>query len=213
MGQPGRAYVLVEGQGDVLAVGNLLARLSSDQGATLAWSTPVRWPNLHLEQGLRRGAEFVRSKRDVRALLVLRDEDDACPRHRGPEMANWLRALGLPFPSAVVLLHPEYEVVFLPCLDLMVGEQLDGRPGLEAGTIWDGATWEARRGVKEWLSRHFPRNRRYKPTLDQLPMTRMLDFDRLRRAEVPCFGTLERAVTFLDGAGKAGDVYPSTRVS
>ena len=127
-------------------------------------------------------------------------------------MANWLRALGLPFPSAVVLLHPEYEVVFLPCLDLMAGEQLGGRSGLDPGTVWDGETWEARRGVKEWLSRHFPRNRRYKPTLDQLPMTRMLDFDRLRRAEVPCFGTLERAVTFLDGAGKAGDVYPSTRV-
>lgn len=127
-------------------------------------------------------------------------------------MANRLRALGLPFPSAVVLLHPEYDVVFLPCLDLMAGEQLGGRPGLDPGAVWDGETWEARRGVKEWLSRHFPRNRRYKPTLDQLPMTRMVDFDRLRRAEVPCFGTLERAVTFLDGARKAGDVYPSTRV-
>ena len=77
MCQFGKAYVLVEGQGDVLAVGNLLARLSADQGATLAWSAPARWPNLHLEHGLRRGAEFVRSKQDVRALLVLRDEDDA----------------------------------------------------------------------------------------------------------------------------------------
>lgn len=68
-------------------------------------------------------------------------------------------------------------------------------------------------GVKEWLSRHFPRNRRYKPTLDQLPMTRMLNFDRLRRAEVPCFGTLERAVTFLDRAGVArGQVAEQTAV-
>ena len=112
------------------------------------------------------------------------------------------------FSSAVVLLHPEYEVVFLPCLDLMAGKLLDGRPGLDAGTVWDGAPWEARRGVKERLSRHFPRNWRYKPTLDQLPMTRMLDFDRLRNAEVPCFGTLERAVTFLSRARNAGDVYP-----
>lgn len=208
MCQFGKAYVLVEGQGDVLAVGNLLARLSADQGATLAWSAPARWPNLHLEHGLRRGAEFVRSKQDVRALLVLRDEDDACPRHRGPEMANWLRALGLPFPSAVVLLHPEYEVVFLPCLDIMAGKPLDGRPGLNAGTAWDGGSWEARRGVKEWLSRNFPRNRRYKPTLDQLPLTRMVDFDRLRHAGVPCFGTLERAVTFLNRSRNAGDVYP-----
>lgn len=208
-GSSGKAHVLVEGQGDVAAVGNLLVRLSADRNATLTWSTPVRWPNLHLEQGLRRGAEFVRAKPDVSALLVLRDEDDACPRYRGPEMAAWLRRLGLPFPSAVVLLHPEYEVVFLPCLDLMAGKLLDGRPGLDAGTVWDGVSWQARRGVKEWLSHHFPRNRRYKPTLDQLPMTRMVDFDRLRRAEVPCFGTLERAVTFLDRARNAGDVYPS----
>lgn len=209
MCQAGKAYVLVEGQGDVLAVGNLLARLSADQGAALSWSTPVRWLNLHVEQGLRKGAEFVRAKQDVRALLVLRDEDDACPRDRAPEMADWLRALRLPFPSAVVLLHPEYEVVFLPCLDRMAGEQLDGRPGLNAGTVWDGATWEARRGIKEWLSRRFPRNRSYKPTLDQLPMTRMVDFEQVRRAEVPCFGTLERAVAFLNRARNAGDVYPA----
>jgi len=207
-GQSERAHVLVEGQGDALAVGNLLVRLSADCNASLTWSTPVRWPNLHLERGLRKGAEFVRAKPDVRALLVLRDEDDACPKRRGPEMADWLRSLGLPFPSAVVLLHPEYEVVFLPCLDYMAGKLLDGRPGLDAGTVWDGASWEARRGVKEWLSRHFPRNRSYKPTLDQLPMTRMVDFDRLRHAGVPCFGTLERAVTFLDRSRNVGDVYP-----
>ena len=136
MCQSGKAYVLVEGQGEVLAVGNLLTRLCADRGATLTWSTPVRWPNLHLERGLRKGAEFVRAKPDVRALLVLRDEDDACPKHRGPKMAYWLRSLGLPFPSAVVLLHPEYEVVFLPCLDLMAGKLLDGRPGLDA---WKGS--------------------------------------------------------------------------
>ena len=204
----GKACVLVEGQGDVLTVGNLLARLSADRGATLPWSIPVRWPNLHLERGVRTGAEFVRAKTNVRALLILRDEDDACPKYRGPEMANWLRRLDLPFPAAVVLLHPEYEVLFLPCLDLMAGRLLDGRPGLNAGTAWDGTSWEARRGLKEWLSRHFPQHRRYKPTLDQLPLTRMLDFDRVRSAEVPCFRTLERAVSFLDLSQDTGEVYP-----
>ena len=207
-GPSGLAYVLVEGQGEVQAVGNLLARLCAATGAALKWSRPVRWPNLHLERGLRTGAEFIRAKPDVRALLVLRDEDDACPKHRGPEMAAWLRRLGLPFPSAVVLLHPEYEVVFLPCLDLMAGKPLDGRPGLATGTEWNGASWEAKRGVKEWLSHRFPRNRRYKPTLDQLPMTRMLDLDRVRNADVPCFGTLERALRFLGRSGNAGRVYP-----
>ena len=83
MSWSGKGYVLVEGHGEVQAAGNLLARLS-----TFPWSTPIRWNNLHLEQGLQRGAEFVRGKSDVRALLVLRDEDDACPKSRGPEMAG-----------------------------------------------------------------------------------------------------------------------------
>ena len=208
MCQLGKAYVLVEGQGDVLAAGNLLSRLTANMGTNLQWSNPVRWPNLHLKEGLQKGAEFVRAKSDVRALLVLRDEDDECPMLRGPEMATWLRQLSLPFPVAVCLLHPEYEVLFLPCLDLMAGKLVDGRPGLHTDTVWDGESWEARRGIKEWLSRHFPSNRSYKPTLDQLPMTRWLDFERLRDAQVPCFGTLERTLTFLSRS-HAGDVYPT----
>ncbi len=203
-----KGYILVEGHGEVQAAGNLVARLSADVGIDLPWSRPIRWPNLHLKDGLVKGANFIRAKRDAGALLVLRDEDDACPRDRGPEMAGCLRQINLPFPSAVVLLHPEYEVLFLPCLDRIAGQSLEGRPGLQDNTVWDGDCWEARRGVKEWLTRHFPPGRSYKPTVDQLPMTRMLDFDRLREADLPCFGTLERAVAFLGQSLETGDVYP-----
>ena len=70
-------------------------------------------------------------------------------------------------------------------------------------------SWEARRGLKEWLTKSFPPNRSYKPTLDQLPMTRMIDFTVLRAAEVPCFQTLERALTFLAAPPDTEAVYPS----
>lgn len=209
MNEARKGYLLVEGHGEVQAAGNLIQRLSADLGVAFPWTKPIRWKNLHQREGFLRGANFVRSKPDVGALLVLRDEDDACPRERGPEMAGWLRALALPFPSAVVLLHPEYEVLFLPCLQRMSGERLDGRSGLELGTVWDGESWEAKRGVKEWLTKHFPPNRSYKPTLDQLPMTRMIDFDLLRDAEVPCFQTLERALAFLDRSLDTSEVYPA----
>jgi hypothetical protein len=90
----------------------------------------------------------------------------------------------------------------------MAGRDLDGRPGLRQGTRWDGANWESRRGVKEWLTDHLPPGRTYKPTLDQLPLTRMIDIDMLHAASVPCFGTLQRALRFLDdNFGEAG-VYP-----
>lgn len=125
-------------------------------------------------------------------------------------MSEWLARLMLPFPAAVVLLHPEYEVLFLPSLHRMAGQRLGSgaaaRPGLNPGTRWEGP-WESRRGIKEWLTAHFPANRTYKPTLDQLLLTRMIEFSDLRQAELPCFGTLERALAFLPH-GVPGSVYP-----
>lgn len=206
----GKGYVLVEGHGELGAVDNLISRLSADLGLPRAWAPAIRWKNLHLQRGCEKGAGFIRTKRDADALLILRDEDDACPKERAPIMAQWLRELQLPFPSALVLLRPEYEVMFLPCLDRMAGKPLgsgaSARPGLRPGTRWEG-DWEGKRGIKEWLSAQFPPNRSYKPTLDQLPLTRLIDLSVLREAHVPCFGTLERALTFLAG-GSAGEVYP-----
>jgi hypothetical protein len=209
----GKGYVLVEGHGELGAVDNLLSRLSADRGLRHIWSPAIRWKNLHLARGVEQGANFIRTKPDTDALLILRDEDDQCPKELAPAIAEWVRDLRLPFPSAVVLFRPEYEVLFLPCLDGMAGKTLGtgatARPGLRPDTHWDGP-WESRRGIKEWLSDHFPPNRIYKPTLDQLPLTRLINFDVLRNADLPCFGTLERALGFL-AEGGAGEVYPRPR--
>jgi hypothetical protein len=203
---------LVEGHGELGAVDNLVQRLSLDLGLRRPWAPAIRWQNLHLKRGIDKGANLIRSKRDAQGLLILRDEDDACPAQRAPVMTNWLQALQLPFPAAVVLLHPEYEVLFLPCLHLMAGRELgsgaSARQGLRSDAHWEGP-WEARRGIKEWLTARFPANRSYKPTLDQLPLTRFVDFPTLRRSGLACFGTLERAVRSLE-FGAPGTVYPPT---
>lgn len=208
---PIKNYILVEGHGELGAADNLVHRLSLDLGFHRQWATAIRWQNLHLDRGLDKGANLIRSKADAQGLLILRDEDDACPAERAPLMANRLRILQLPFPAAVVLLHPEYEVLFLPCLHLMAGKVLGAgtaaRPGLRSDLRWDGP-WEGRRGVKEWLSAQFPPNRSYKPTLDQLPLTRLVDFPTLRLAGLACFGSLEHAIRFLCAPGAAGSVYP-----
>lgn len=207
----GKGYILVEGHGEKGAVDNLISRLSAELGVGKAWAPAIRWKDIHLRRGVEKGANFIRSRPDADALLILRDEDDSCPAQQAPVIAGWLADLRLPFPSAVVLFHPEYEVLFLPCLDRMAGKLLgtgeSAHPGLRPETRWD-EPWESRRGIKEWLSAHFPPNRSYKPTLDQLPLTRLLDFPTLRDADLPCFGTLERALTFL-AKGHTGEVYPS----
>jgi hypothetical protein len=143
---------------------------------------------------------------------VLRDEDDACPRERAPALAAVARTMGAPFPVAIVLLHREYEVLFLPCVEAMAGQPIVGadgqrRPGLVAGARYDG-DWEAKRDVKGWLTAHFPPGRSYKPTVDQLALTRMIDLATLRAADVPCFGTLERALAFLAANFGGSGVYP-----
>lgn len=205
-----KGYILVEGHGEVEAVDNLISRLSLDLGLSRQWAPARRWEKLNLQVGIVRGANVVRAKGDAAGLLILRDEDDACPAQSAPEVATWLRALNLPFPAAIVLFKPEYEVLFLPCLHLMAGQPLGSgagaRPGLQEGARWDGS-WEKRRGIKEWLSANFPPNRSYKPTLDQLPLTRMIDLSVLRQADVACFGTLERALK-ATAEGAPGSVYP-----
>lgn len=212
-----KGYILVEGHGEVKAVANLVNRITKDLPSLpfLPWHPPLRWKNLQNwspsrgKGGLEKGANYIRTMPDVGVLLILRDEDDACPKELAPRSAKRLRDLQLRFPVAYVLLHPEYEVLFLPCLHLMCGALPDGRQGLKPGTAWDRDSWEARRGIKEWLSKAFPAGKAYKPTLDQLPLTQKLDLDILRRAHVPCFGSLERAIEILLAhQGKPGVVYP-----
>lgn len=199
----GLAGVIVEGHGEVKAIDNLLHRLHPGR-----WRAATRWPSLQTEAGRRKAAEAHRN-RGLGALLLLRDDDDGCPKETGPRIAREMEALQLPFPVASVLLRPEYEVLFLPCLERMQGVRIDGRPGLKAGTRWDRPHWEARRDVKGWLSAHMDAGKSYKPSLDQLALTRLIDLEALRDADVPCFGTLERALGFLvDRWGEPGVVYP-----
>lgn len=211
-----KGYILVEGQGEASAAGNLVTRLWQEAGQWEPWAPARRWKNLHLRKGIEDGVRRMGAEPDVGALLILRDEDDACPKERAPEAASWIRQLAPPFPVAIVLLHREYEVLFLPCVARMAGVPIVGadgqrRPGLLPGTRYVG-DWEARRGVKEWLTEHFPRGRAYKPSVDQLPMTRMIDIETLRAANVPCFGSLERALAFLAAAFGATGVYPTALV-
>lgn len=92
----------------------------------------------------------------------------------------------------------------------MLGQGAQRREGIIAGAAWKESSWEVKRGVKEWLSANYPKNRSYKPTVDQLELTRLIDLPTLRSAKVPCFDTLERALGFLwENWGRPAGVYPA----
>jgi hypothetical protein len=169
----------------------------------LHWAEPYRGKNLHQQRGVQKVCEYVRSKENAQAILLLRDEDDGCPKNLAPIAAEWIRSMGLPFPGAVVLAHREFEAFFLPCISKLAGCTLQGPHGIERAGLVLGTTFSGNaeniRGVKEWLSEHMLPGRAYKPTVDQLPLTRMIDLSVLRSSDppLPCFGSLERALKFL----------------
>ncbi len=212
-----RGYLVVEGHGDVLAANNLVNRLWNDLGLpSIHWAQPIRGIGLVGQTGLSKACALVRTKGDAEHLLIIRDEDDRCPKILAPQVAGLLVKEALPFPVAVVLLHREFEALFLPCIHLLAGRNLldergISRPGLRAGTRFSGNP-ESIRGVKEWLGKNFTSGRRYKPTLDQLPLTQMLDFDVLRASGLPCFEKLERALRFLAQHRGQQAVYPTAAV-
>lgn len=208
-----RFYVVVEGHGEPEAILNLLHRLQGDLKLSPAvWGRPIRKVVTNRPRA-EEVAGLVRGRGDAAGLLITRDGDDDCPRDSAPELATWLKGMGLPFPVAVVLFHREYETLFLPCVSAMAGQPLEHhrRPGLVSSAQFDG-DFEAVRDAKGKISSMMPSGRVYKPTTDQLALTQMLDFSMLRTSELPCFGTLERALTFLLSASSSGgQVFPIDR--
>lgn len=209
-----RGYILVEGHGEVTAAPNLITRLWADLSLPhLSWARPIRPRGITSDGGVRRACEQLRAKDDVRAVLILRDDDDGCPQIDGPALADTVRELSLPFPVATVLAYREYESLFLASLPSLAGKNIKDasgmvRPGIAADAVFDGDP-ESIRDAKGWLSRHMPKGRKYKETLDQLPLTRMVDFGIVRNQGLPWFGTLERGLGHLASAapGEVG-VYP-----
>jgi hypothetical protein len=208
-----KGYLIVEGHGEIEAAQKLVQRLWIDLGLTfLPWAMPKRGKALNTQAGVLQACELLRAERDCAAALLLRDEDDECPATRGPETAGWVASAKLSFPVAVVLAHREFEAWFLPCLHLMAGKEI--RPGLRfaEGAVYKGDP-EAKRDVKGLLSKWFPPGKAYKPTLDQLAMTQMIDFPTLRTAGVPSFGTMENALRFLASPPAGSPVYPPPKGS
>lgn len=206
-----RYYVIVEGHGEIGAAHNLVTRLWQDLGLPFAvWAEPIRWKNLTSPEGVRQACDFLRTKTDAAGALLLRDDEDGCPKDDGPEVARWIREANLPFPSAVALFFREYETLFLTSVASLAGQPIGtggtARPGIVAGTT-PPPDPQAIRGAKEWLTARYPQGRAYKPTLDQLALTRLVSFETLRARGLPCFGTLERALGFLPNATPGG-VYP-----
>ena len=216
--------VVAEGHGESAAIRNLVMRLAQADDLVLPFiptTGGVQRKDVKT-RGRIEDACGVAAGRGATALLITRDADNTdvvdehldCPKVRAPEAARWVRDLQLPFPTAVVLFRWEFESMFLAGLPAIVGQPLKGddgleRPGVLTSAAFHGNPDEGPRGAKQWLSRNMPDGVAYKPTTDQLAMTRLLQLDDERLNGLPSFRRLRRGLRFLSAnIGVRGSAYP-----
>lgn len=210
--------IVREGDGEKEALPALVYRLREHLGLDLPYPAskePWRRP-LVTEADLRAVCEQARAIPKCEGLLLTRDADNDdlpeadCPKFRAPEIANWVRALALPFPTAVVLFYKEFETLFLAGAAGMAGREVKDHRGTILATIPADADAhpapETPRDAKGWVrSNLLPP---YKPTLYQTSLTRLLDLDDMERRALPSYRRLVSAVRFLAVNRGAGLVYP-----
>lgn len=189
---------IVEGDGEVDAVPVLLRKILDEADR---WDVVIGQPknahgvgNLGKEEDVERFVRYASSEPDCSAVIVIRDNEDACAMFLARTIASYIRKLGLPIPVAVVCATKEYEAWFLASLESIAGEAI-GRFGLPAELEYAGDV-EGIRGVKGWLTRHMPEGRAYKETEDQAPMTARIDLD-LAKGRSRSFCRLIKAVDEL----------------
>ncbi|WP_380161777.1 hypothetical protein [Kineococcus sp. R86509] len=209
----GELIVTVEGHGEVAAAASLVSRVLKAQGSAAVFPsvpTPVRF-KIDAPGQLETACEYARSKRPA-GLLITSDWEDGEPCHDAPRLAARIRGLDLPFPAAIVLFFREYETLAISVADKLSGKELQvakTRPVTlaDAKPLPDP---EVPRDAKGWVGKNLMGGRSYKPTLHQLPLTRLMQPADLRAADLPSFRRLERALNHLVRHAQAGTsgVYP-----
>lgn len=171
---------IVEGQGEVHAVPNLLHRIvaAAAPDALLRVSAPIRVKAssfLQDDEYFRRhvllaGAKAAQSQGHV---LILLDCEDDCPAELGPILLRRASEVRSDVSILVCLAQREYETWFLAAV-----LSLRGCCGL-SDQVTPSQKSEAHRGAKEWLSRHM--SLPYDPVQHQLELTRAMNLEQAQQ--------------------------------
>ena len=119
------------------------------------------------------------------AVLVVFDADDDAACELGPRLLGSLERAGITTPRCVVLAVREIEAWLLAGV-----ESLRGCRGIPED-LSPPENPESIRGAKEWLDRSMKAG--YKPTIDQLPLLKQLDYS-MARSRAPSLDKLLRDI-------------------
>lgn len=159
---------IVEGHGEVSAVPVLLRRLRDEAGAFgLDVNAPIRRKRSDLvaEGGVRKAVRLALLQPECKAVLILFDSDDDCPKDLAPQIEGWARSEAGTVPCVVVLAHREYEAWFLATM-----ESLRGKKGILQDAVSHPQP-ETPRDAKGYLEQQMAPGRSYSETSDQAGFT------------------------------------------
>ena len=195
-----RLISIVEGAGDEAAVPELLRRVlwerlcRYDIDVTKAISTHGK---ANLKRKLQQFLHYA-LKKGCEAILVVLDADVDCPIALAVELATAASRASLGIPVAIVCANREYEAWFICNLTATHGGKIRERLNL-ASSLTSPNDIERLRDPKGWLTGNMPRERAYKETFDQTPLTHQIDLD-LTYGESRSFRRLCDAIGELVGA-------------
>jgi len=174
---PFRIVPIVEGHGEVSAVGVLLRRLVA--GLSIEIAPRIRQPRGSLLKigGLENAVALAAIEMGERgAILVLLDSDGDCPAESAPALLARARNARPDKSVSLVLAHQEFEAWFLAA-----ASSLKGMRGLSE-EIEDHSNPESVHGCKEWLETWMPSTSRYSETVDQPALSAVFDISLARKA-------------------------------
>lgn len=198
---------IVEGHGEVKAVPILLRRLRDEVGAYgLEINLPIRCRRSDFanQAGVANAVRIARSRADCRAILVLFDGDDDCPKQMAPRVQGWAVAAAGPLPCHFVMAHREFEAWFLA-----TAESLRGHRGIRDDAAPHPSP-ESVRGAKEALEAMMPPTRSYSETVDQAALCSRFDMATAYRRSRSFRSLVEVFGRIVAGVGLSTGEWPPT---
>jgi hypothetical protein len=165
--------IIVEGPGEIDAVPILLRRLLLErQNYDVTIQSPINahgLGNLTTEKGLEKFLTLALKRPSCSGILIMVDADVDCAKQIAEELAGRARNHNPHVATVIVAAKYRYENWFLAST-----ETLGGKRGLAADLP---IVTEPERipDAKRWITNHKSQGRTYKETLDQAPLSQLID--------------------------------------
>ncbi|HUQ71860.1 MAG TPA: DUF4276 family protein [Planctomycetaceae bacterium] len=214
--------LLVEGDGDRLAVPLLVKKILKDIGASqhlVIQDEPMKIGAFHklvgVKQDLSRWQNYLQAaviKPQVVGCLTILDGDDHKFLHDGAAFCASRAAkiladsaaqvgAGTRFSTAIVIASQEFESWLIGAIGHLRGQSIDQRIAVPDDLVLPADPEIAPRNAKKWLSTNLGG---YAPTRDQDVLTRALPLEAFRSSKMRSFRRLENAIQQLVEAARSG---------